>query len=366
MAETVRGILKMEKRGAGVLLEPMRRRLVAQVPPAVIREYGLVQGAAITGVLDKAGGRLASVVTVCGLSPEAFRQRTSFEELIPIDPYERFDFGASDSLTLRLIDLVSPIAKGTRGLIVSPPKAGKTTLLEQVAHGVRSLSPTARILVLLIDERPEEVTYFRRTVDAEVYASSGDRSPEEHVALAELMLAHIRTELECGNDVVVLVDSLTRLVRAVNRGTPGGARRGSSASRTLSGGLDAAALELPRRLFGLARKVEDGGSVTILATLLVDTGSRLDEVIHEELKATGNCEIVLSRDLAEAQLFPALDIRASGTRKDDRFYSAEEAQRIMTLRRALASRSSSASLSQLMELLQRYPTNREFLEVITR
>ncbi len=365
MPEKVSGILKMEAAGAGVLLEPTRQRPVAQVPAAVVREFDLVEGAAITGELDEAGTRLASIITICGLKPGAYRKRTPFEDLTAIDPEERFDFGAADSLTLRLIDLIAPIAKGTRGLIVSPPKAGKTTLLEQVAQGVRALSTSARIIVLLIDERPEEVTYFRRTVEAEVYASSGDQSPAEHIALAKLMLAHIRTELECGNEVVVLVDSLTRLVRAVNRRIPGGGRS-SSASRTLSGGLDAAALELPRQFFGLARNVEDGGSVTILATLLVDTGSRLDQVIYEEFKATGNCEIVLSRELAQEQLFPALDIRASGTRKDDRFYSDEDAQRITTLRRALASRSTRASLSQLMELLERYPTNREFLEVITR
>jgi transcription termination factor Rho len=364
MGEMVSGILKLEARGVGVLLEPERQRAVAQVAPAVVREYGLVEGAAITGELNEARSHLASIVTICGLTPGVFRNRTPFEDLVPIDPYERFDFGASTSLTLRLIDLVAPIAKGTRGLIVSPPKAGKTTLLEQVAHGVRSLSPSARIIVLLIDERPEEVTYFRRTVQAEVYASSGDRSPEEHVALAELMLAHIRTELECGNDVVVLVDSLTRLVRAVNRRVPERRGRGASATRTLSGGLDAAALDLPRRFFGLARTIEGGGSVTILATLLVDTGSRLDQVIYEEFKATGNCEIVLSRELAEVQLFPALDIRASGTRKDDRFYTEEDAQRIIRLRRALASRSARASLSQLTDLLQRYPTNHDFLKVI--
>jgi len=364
MAKTVDGILKLDARGTGVLFEPIRQQVVTQVPAAVIDEYALVQGAAISGEPDATGSRLKSVATICGLSPEAFRKRTPFDALIAIDPYERFDFGASSSLSLRLIDLIAPIAKGTRGLIVSPPKAGKTTLLEQVAHEVRSLSAAARIVVLLIDERPEEVTYFRRTVQAEVYASSSDNSPAEHVALAELMLAHIRTELECGNEVVVLVDSLTRLVRAVNRRVPGGRGRGASATRTLSGGLDAAALELPRRLFGLARAIECGGSVTVLATILVDTGSRMDQVIYEELKATGNCEIVLSRDLAEEQLFPALDIRASGTRKDERLYTEDDAQRITKLRRALATRPPRTAIRQLVDLLARYPSNREFLAVI--
>ncbi len=362
MAETmtVRGILKSEARGAGVLLETVRQQPVAHVPAQVIREYGLIQGAAVAGTLDAAGKALAAVTSICGLEPEAFRQRTPFADLIAIDPHERFDFSASDLLSLRLIDLIAPIGKGARGLIVAPSKAGKTTLLEHIAQGIRAVDPPARIIVLLIDERPEEVTYFRRTVQAEVYASSGDQSPEEHIALAELMLAHIRTELECGNDVVVLVDSLTRLVRAVNRR---GTNRGST--RTLSGGLDAGALELPRRFFGLARAIEGGGSVTLLATLLMDTGSRMDQVIYEEFKGTGNCEIVLSRELSEGGLFPALDLRASSTRKERLFYAPDDAQRLAKLRGALASRTPRGALKQLVDLLAQYPTNREFLDVIT-
>ncbi len=360
MSEAIRGILKSETRGTGVLFDPASQQPVAHIPARTILDFGLVQGAAVTGTLDAAGKSLASVTSICGLSPEAFRQRAPFEQLIAIDPHERFDFGASELLSLRLIDLIAPIGKGARGLIVAPPKAGKTTLLEQIAQGIRTLDPPARIIVLLIDERPEEVTYFRRTVQAEVYASSGDQSPAEHVALAELMLAHIRTELECGNDVVVLVDSLTRLVRAVNRqGTPRGG------TRTLSGGLDAGALDLPRRFFGLARAIEGGGSVTLLATLLLDTGSRMDQVIYEEFKSTGNCEIVLSRELSESGLFPALDLRASSTRKEHRFYPPDDAQRLAKLRRALASRSPRGALKQLVDLLAHYPTNREFLDVIT-
>jgi transcription termination factor Rho len=360
MSETVRGILKSEARGAGVLLDPTCQQSVASVPAQVIRDYGLIQGAAVAGALDAAGKALASVTSICGLEPEAFRQRVPFEDLIAIDPHERFDFGASALLSLRLIDLIAPIGKGARGLIVAPSKAGKTTLLEQIAQGIRTCDPPARIIVLLIDERPEEVTYFRRTVQAEVYASSGDQSPVEHIALAELMLAHIHTELECGNDVVVLVDSLTRLVRAVNRR---GTNRGST--RTLSGGLDAGALELPRRFFGLARAIEGGGSVTLLATLLMDTGSRMDQVIYEEFKGTGNCEIVLSRELSEGGLFPALDLRASSTRKERLFYAPDDAQRLAKLRGALASRTPRGALKQLVDLLAQYPTNREFLDVIT-
>jgi transcription termination factor Rho len=359
MTETVSGIFKQGGRGGGVLYDPARRREVARVPAPVVRDHGLVEGAAVVGSLDAAGKKLAAVTSVCGLAPEAFKERTPFETLVPIDPHERFDFGASDLLSLRLVDLIAPVGKGTRGLIVSPPKAGKTTMLEHLGQGIHEVAPETRIIVLLIDERPEEVTYFRRTAQAEVYASSSDQSPKEHVALAELMLAHIRTELECRHDVVVLVDSLTRLVRAVNR------RAGPGGGRTLSGGLDAAALQLPRRLFGLARTIEGGGSVTLLATLLVDTESRMDQVIYEEFKSTGNCEIVLSRELAEARLFPALDLRASGTRKEERLYPPEDVERIAKLHRALAERSPRQALKQLVELLEQYPTNEAFLDVIT-
>lgn len=352
------GILRLARQGSGALYDPARGVEVIRVPNSLLREYELVEGAAIVGKPDAAGRELVAVASICGHPPERFRQRTPFEQLVAIAPQERFDLGATGERSLRLIDLVAPIGKGTRGLIVSPPKAGKTTLLEQLAKGIRAVEPEARIIVLLIDERPEEVTYFRRTAQAEVYASSSDQRVEEHIALAELMLAHIRTELECGNEVVVLIDSLTRLVRAMNR-------RGGGLGRTLSGGLEASALEFPRRFFGLARAIENGGSVTLLATLLVDTESRMDQVIYEEFKSTGNCEIVLSRELAEARLYPALDLRASGTRKEELLFTPEDLPRLHKLRRVLAGRPPQSALRQLLELLEQYPTNREFLDVIT-
>ena len=259
---------------------------------------------------------------------------------------------------MRAVDLVAPIGKGTRGLIVSPPKAGKTTLLEQIARAIRAGDAETRIIVLLIDERPEEVTFFRRAVDAEVFASSADRPQREHVALTELMLAHIRTELECGHDVVVLVDSLSRMARTFN--LKGGRTRG----RALSGGLDASALEIPRRFFGQARNIEDGGSVTIIATILVDTGSRLDQVVFEEFKGTGNSEIILDRSLADARLFPAIDVTASGTRKDHLLYDAGDFQRLAKLHRALAERAPKQALISLLQLLEKYPTNEELLQTI--
>jgi transcription termination factor Rho len=262
-------------------------------------------------------------------------------------------------MSTRIIDLVAPIGKGTRGLIVSPPKAGKTMMLEQIAQAIRASEPDTRIVVLLIDERPEEVTFFRRAVDGEVFASSSDQSLREHVALSELMLAHIRTELECGRDVVVLLDSLTRMARTFN--LRGGARGGS---RTLSGGLDAGAMEIPRRFFGLARNIEDGGSVTILATVLVDTGSRLDQVVFEEFKGTGNSEIVLDRELAEARIFPAINLTASSTRRAELLYSPEDTRRLARLRRMLVERNTKDALLALFKLLEKYPTNEELLQRI--
>ena len=269
------------------------------MPARLLQEYALVEGASVTGPVaqGRSGRELAGVTAVCGLPPAAYRARTPFAQLVAVDPTERFHLGAGGDVAMRAVDLLAPIGKGTRGLIVAPPKAGKTTLLEQIARAIRAERPAARIVVLLIDERPEELTYFRRTVAAEVFASSSDQSPAEHTALAELLLAHIRTELECGNDIVVLLDSLTRLARAFNL-------RSSGAGRSLSGGMDAAALEIPRRFFGLARNVENGGSVTLLATVLVSTGSRMDDLIYEEFKSTGNSEIVLDRGAGPGAALP--------------------------------------------------------------
>ena len=330
------------------------------VPARLIREFKLVEGATVAGSARKGkqGAELASVETICGLTPEAFQARTPLARLVAVDPQERFHLAACGETSTRIVDLVAPIGLGTRGLIVSPPKAGKTMLLEQIARAIRADKPDARIIVLLIDERPEEVTYFRRAVSAEVFASSSDQHVQEHIDLSELMLAHVRVELECGRHVVVLMDSLTRLVRAFNR-------QGAGAGRTLSGGLDAGATEIPRRFFGLARNIENGGSVTLIATILVDTGSRMDQLIFEEFKGTGNCEIILDRTLAEARLFPAINITASGTRKEERLYSPEDIRRITQLRRALADRRPREALTALLNLVDKYPTNEELLKSIS-
>ena len=361
MPDIVSGILRRTGRGGGgALHDTARVQDVALVSAQLIREHGLVPGASVTGVIRGArqSPELISVTSVCGLTPEAFKARTPFDQLVAIDPCERFELAAAGEIAMRVVDLVAPIGKGTRGLIVSPPKAGKTTLLEQIAHGIRATDPQARIIVLLIDERPEEVTYFRRTVSAEVFASSSDRSVPEHVALCELMLAHMRAELECGHNLVVLVDSLTRLVRAFNR-------QGTGVGRTLSGGLEAGTLDIPRRFFGMARNIEGGGSVTILATVLVDTNSRMDQLIYEEFKGTGNSELVLDRALAEARIFPAINLQASSTRKEHYLYSPEDGQRLTRLRRYLAGRDPREALEWLLRVLGQYPTNEAVLQKIS-
>ena len=303
--------------------------------------------------------QLVTVESVCGLKPKAFQKRTPFRRLIAIDPNERFNLGATSEHATRLIDLIAPVGKGTRGLIVAPPKAGKTMLLAKIAHAIRADDPETRLIVLLIDERPEEVTQFRRTIPgAEVFASSNDQPVNEHVELSELMLAHIRTELECGHNVVVLVDSLTRLVRAFNL------QGGRGRSRTMSGGVDAEALQIPRRFFGLARNIEDGGSVTILATVLVDTGSRMDDFIFEEFKGTGNSEIVLDRSLAEAYIFPAINVPASSTRKEEQLYNPDDAKRLIRLRREMVGHPPKEIMEYLLSLMDRFPTNEELLQNI--
>jgi transcription termination factor Rho len=362
MSDIASGILKLGEE-AGVLLDPAQpprsRSSKVTVPLQLIQDHDLVEGATVVGPVQEGedGPELVAVESICGLTPEAFRERIPYTQLIAIDPHERFNLSAAGDRSMRVVDLVAPIGKGTRGLIVSPPQAGKTMLLQKIAKGIRAYAPNTRIIVLLIDERPEEVTYFRRVVDAEVIASSNDQSTQEHVALTMLMLAHIRTELECGHDLVVLVDSITRMTRAFNL-------KGSDRSkgRSLSGGLEAGALEIPRRFFGLARNVEDGGSVTILATTLVDTGSRMDQLIFEEFKGTGNSEIILDRSLAQTRIFPAINISASGTRKEELLYSSNDSRRLAVLRRGWAERRPREAIVSLFKLLKKHPTNEELLQ----
>jgi transcription termination factor Rho len=360
---TATGILEILDRGGGFLRDPARSYAPGRedpfVPPPLIQRHQLTAGASVTGSVQpgKRGPQLGDVESVCGMGPDAYRVRTPFAKLTATNPDRRFRLGAGGNVSMRIVDLFAPIGRGTRGLIVSPPKAGKTQLLEDLANAVHADAPDARIVVLLIDERPEEVTHFRRRVPALVLASSSDQSLGDHVRLANLCMAHVRCDLECGRDVVVLVDSLTRMGRAFNS-------YGSESGRTMSGGLDSRALEIPRKFFGMARNVEEGGSITILATALIETGSRMDDMIFEEFKGTGNSEIVLDRALADQRVFPALNIAKTGTRRDELLYSEKEIEAIHRLRRRAIELQPKQAILELRQVLEQYPTNEEMLRRI--
>ncbi len=367
--ESISGILKRVNKNQFAVRQSQHSyrpgRIEIMVAGPLTRKWPLVEGAAVIGSAERVKGKLmlTAIDTLGGLPPAAFADRPRFVDLVAVDPHERFDLGACGTDSMRMIDLIAPIGKGTRQLIVSPPKAGKTVLLEQIVEAVEHCAPNTRTIVLLVDERPEEVTLFRRAVStAEVVASTIDNKTAEHIELAKLMLAHVQTELECGKDVVLVIDSLTRLARAFN--TQGG--RGRHRGHTMSGGLEAGVLEIPRRLFGLARNIENGGSLTIIATCLIDTGSRMDQLIFEEFKGTGNSEVVLDRSLAEARIFPAIDIPASGTRKEARLYTDEQMKGLITLRKVLSSYRTREATEAMAKLLQRFPDNDQFLKSMSR
>ena len=364
-AETIAGVLKQINRNQFAVRRAEQSyrpgQIEIMVASSLTRHHRLAEGASVTGKLERIKGKLTltSIETLGGLKPEEFKKRLGFKDLVAVDPHERFDLGASGVNSMRIIDLIAPIGKGTRQLIVSPPKAGKTVLLEQIVEAIESCDPQTRAIVLLIDERPEEVTQFRRAVgNAEVIASTIDNKTEEHVELTRLMLAHVQIELECGRDVVLVIDSLTRLARAFNNQ----GRRGPTRGHTMSGGLEAGVLEIPRRLFGLARNIENGGSLTIIATCLVDTGSRMDQLIFEEFKGTGNSEIILDRSMAQARIFPAIDIPASGTRKEAHLYTEDQTRGLATLRKVLSSYHQRQATEAMFKLLEKYPDNDQFLQ----
>ena len=299
---------------------------------------------------------LLQVQQVNGRQPEEIRNREEFETLTPIYPVDRLflETDKPSNITGRFLDLVTPIGKGQRGLIISPPKAGKTTIIKQMANALTENYPDLHMIVLLVDERPEEVTDIARSVDAEVASSTFDEQPDHHMKVAEMVLARAKRLVECGEDVVVLLDSITRLARASNLTI-------NASGRTLSGGLDPTAMYRPKRFFGAARNVEEGGSLTILATILVDTGSRMDDMIYEEFKATGNMDLVLMRDLAEKGIFPAIDIQRSNTRHQELLFTDEEMQRVWQLRRALHALNSDRAAETLLGGLRKTKTNMELL-----
>ena len=290
---------------------------------------------------------------------EAATRRTPFEKLVPIFPNERLRLeidgatGAAD-LAIRLIDFVAPIGKGQRGLIVAPPKAGKTTLLKKIANSITTNHPDCHLIVLLIDERPEEVTDMKRSIDGEVLFSTFDELPEHHTRVAEMVLERAQRLVECGQDVVVLLDSITRLARAYNLTVP-------QSGRTLSGGLDPAALHKPKRFLGAARNIENGGSLTIIATALIETGSRMDDIIFEEFKGTGNMEIHLDRKMSEKRIFPAIDIAKSGTRREDLLLTPKELEGIGNLRKLLSQIDSADATELTLSMLAGTKSNDEFL-----
>jgi transcription termination factor Rho len=281
-----------------------------------------------------------------------------FEDLTPLFPDSKLRLELDDDpseITGRIIDLISPIGKGQRGLIVSPPKAGKTTIIKQIVYSIERNNPEVHVMVLLVDERPEEVTDMRRNVRGEVIASSSDELARNHLQVAEIALERAKRLVETGRDVVVLLDSITRLSRAYNNEQKG-------SGRVLTGGIDARTMEKPRRFFGAARKAVSGGSLTVIGTALVDTGSRMDEVIFQEFKGTGNTEIVMDRSLFERRIFPAIDISKSGTRKEEKLFDAEEMQKVTLLRRALAPLRPAEAMQLLTGRLEKSATNREFLQ----
>jgi transcription termination factor Rho len=341
----VRGIADIED-GRGYLRTAGYRHSPADIPlpAALVRQYGLrrgdtIEGTAAQAAAPQATGRrgkngttatLTDITLISGLTPSATRERPVFDELTPLYPSERLRLEDGDtSPTARIIDLLAPIGKGQRGLIVAPPKAGKTMILKTIAHAVATAHPEIHLMLVLVGERPEEVTDLRRTVRGEVISSTFDESPADHVRAAELAIERAKRLAELGGDVVVLLDSLTRLGRAYNLAAP-------ASSRTLTGGVAAAAVQPPRQFLGAARNLEEGGSVTIVSTALIDTGSQLDNVLFEEFKGTGNMELRLRRDLAERRLFPAIDPAPSGTRRDDLLMDPAEHAAVTSLRRALA------------------------------
>ncbi|MFF3692882.1 transcription termination factor Rho [Streptomyces sp. NPDC002221] len=323
-------------------------------PPALIRQHALRKG----DFIECEGPAAERIVRVNGHPVEALRRRPHFADLTPLHPRERLRLETrSDRLATRVVDLVAPVGKGQRGLIVAPPKTGKTLLLKELAQAVAENHPECHLMVVLIDERPEEVTDMLRSVHGEVLASTFDRPPKEHIALAELAIERAKRLVEQGRDVVVLLDSLTRLCRAHNNAA-------GSGGRTLSGGVDAAALHGPKRLFGAARLTEEGGSLTILATALVDTGSRADDFFFEELKSTGNMELRLTRALAERRLFPAVDITPSGTRREELLLKPSELSAVRGLRRALHHQDAHGALEALLDKMKQTPDNAAFLRQI--
>ncbi|HXV63345.1 MAG TPA: transcription termination factor Rho [Vicinamibacteria bacterium] len=371
---TAEGVLELEPQGNGHLRQESNNFLPrpqdVRVPSRLVAKHFLKEGYYIQGPSGMARRRnnrrggpphreLQAVESINGFKPEELPPPRHYQELVSEHPAMRLRMSQDPDgpISLRVIDLITPIGRGQRGLIVAAPKTGKTILLEQIGCAIGAFYPEIHLFVLLIDERPEEVTHMRRAVKGQVIASTSDGTSANHLRVARLVLERARRLVEMGDDVVILLDSITRLGRAANREQKG---RG----KTMTGGIDSRALEFPRQFFGAARNIEDGGSLTILGTALVDTGSQMDEVIFQEFKGTGNMELVLDRRLAEARIFPAIDISRSGTRREEILLDEEELPRVHLLRRALAGLKPTEAMALLLDKMKKTRTNKELLESI--
>lgn len=364
------GILEVKQEGFGFIRceNYMPGENDVYVAPSQIRRFGLKTGDILTGnTRIKTQGEkfsaLLYVSTINGYKPSEAAARKNFEDLTPVFPNERIHLeNEGSSVAMRILDLLSPIGKGQRGMIVSPPKAGKTTLLKEVALSVRKSNPDMHLLILLIDERPEEVTDIREAIEGEnveVIYSTFDELPEHHKRVSEMLIERAKRLVEHGKDVMILLDSITRLARAYNLTVP-------PSGRTLSGGLDPAALHMPKRFFGAARNMREGGSLTILATALVDTGSKMDDVVYEEFKGTGNMELVLDRKLQEKRVFPAIDIPKSGTRREDLLLSPQEQEAVYIIRKGLNGQRSDEAVETLLNMMTKTKSNAEVVESVIR
>ncbi len=366
-SEKGEGWLELSEKGFGFLRSPdghySPKPTDIFVTPDMVRKCHLREGSYIKGRTQPphrgSNPQLREVYEVGGRTYAEYLEMMRFENLTTIDPIEKFTLETSpDELETRIIDLVTPVGKGTRGLIVAPPRTGKTTILKQICNAVTTNHPDVEVIVLLIDERPEEVTDFQRSVKAEVIASSNDQDLETHARLSRLIIERCRRKVEAGKDVFVLMDSITRVARAYNS-VHGGS------GRTMTGGVDARALEIPRKMFASARKIEEGGSLTILATALIDTGSRMDELIFQEFKGTGNMELILDRKLSDRRLYPAIDIPKSGTRKEEKLFDPSQIEAIRRLRRQMVDLNLIDAMETLLGALRKCKTNREFLSLIS-
>ena len=365
---SVSGVIDILSNKSGQLLDPKRNGKTQPsdpfVPRELIKRFKIKQGSYIKGVAHKneryPNPKVRFVETIDGQTLDSRKGRYSFQQLTTIAPEEQIKLESNDGrLTNRIVDLFCPIGKGTRGLIVAPPRTGKTTLLHDIAHGISENHPECHLVVLLIDERPEEVTDFKRSVDAEIYASSNDEELENHLRISEIAIERCKRLVEAGHDVVLLLDSITRLSRAYNSASGKG-------GRTMTGGLDSRALEKPRQLFSSARNSEDGASLTIIATALVETGSKMDDLIFQEFKGTGNMEIVLDRKAAELRLWPAINLNASGTRKEELLLSGKELEGAQFLRRALAGQKIEDAAEAMIERISKTKSNQEFISLLNR